>query len=217
METSHNVATPRSSLAKARTGNAINRFLEAKAVAHESEHAAAVSRLDWHQRRPLRAGNWAVPPSASDKRDISRWESREIESYMIKFGASVYSRERALAFAEKVKYISRSTKIDLHVPMIACVVKSEVNNAVAALSCHRSQRQQGPCIVKKPEDCSFVIPNYGLRDLMQRVSSAQDSHNTFERLSKLNKTAARHATSGSRQLGPRSDVHEEPRVKTSAD
>lgn len=212
MEKSANVTAPRSPLAQTRAGNAISRFLDAKSVTREDECAATGSRIGWHKRRPLRAGNWAVPKSATDKRDINHWESREIESYMINFGASLYSGERALAFAEKVKYISRSTKIDLHAPMVACVMKKEVNDAVASLCCHRSKRRQGSCIVKKPEDCAFVIPTYGIRDLLKRVSSAQDAHNTFERLSMLNKTVARHATSGPRQLESRSDVHEEPPV-----
>lgn len=125
------------------------------------------------EQRPLRAGSWAVPADARRKKGLDEWNRRELEQYLVGFGGS--------SLADKARFISRSTLVDTRQPVLDLVQKGwAVDDAVAELACRRPRAK-----AKNPGDCHFVIPSYGIRAVVRKVSAAQNSQTEFERLNKL--------------------------------
>lgn len=164
-----------------RASSAMEKFLTPKED-NEAAHTTC-GRRSWRDKRPLRAGNWAVPCSAVEKPDIDQWDRQEIEQYMLSFGESHVGDQASLA--DKVRFISRQTQVDTRHPVAECSQAAQVNDAIATLACYRTENKSASCIVKHPEDCTFDIPSFGIGAVVRRVTEAQGSQSMLERLAKL--------------------------------
>lgn len=135
--------------------------------------AVAWTQRQKAEKRPLRAGNWAAPMCARQKKDLYEWNRREIEQYLVTFGGS--------SLAEKARFISQASLVDTRQPLIEIVHEGKaVDEAVAAAASRRPDAR-----AKHPKDCHFVIPSYGIRAKIRKVSAVQESQSAFERLNKL--------------------------------
>ena len=178
-----------------------------------------VKSVHWRDKRPVSVGNWAVPEHLWKVQDIDEWDRDDLQAYFEKFvltDGTITDEDRD-KLRNKIKFLAKASTSDFHRPMRDCCVERRVNEAAADLACHRTQKLEDKCIVKRSEDQTFFIPQLNIEVAMKKLAMMGDGKTERE---KLQAVEARRRAMGSRgsQGGAeeaKDDAAEEPDAPTS--
>ena len=156
-----------------------------------------VKSVHWRDKRPVSVGNWAVPEHLWKVQDIDEWDRDDLQAYFEKFVLTdgTLTDEDRDRLRNKIEFLAKASTSDFHRPMRDCCVERRVNEAAADLACHRTQKLEDKCIVKKSEDQTFFIPQLNIDVAMKKLALMSDGKTERE---KLQAVEARRRAMGSR-------------------
>ena len=156
-----------------------------------------VKSVHWRDKRPVSVGNWAVPEHLWKVQDVDEWDRDDLQAYFEKFvltDGTITDEDRD-KLRNKIKFLAKASTSDFHRPMRDCCVERRVNEAAADLACHRTQKLEDKCIVKRSEDQTFFIPQLNIEVAMKKLAMMGDGKTERE---KLQAVEARRRAMGSR-------------------
>lgn len=156
-----------------------------------------VKSVHWRDKRPVSVGNWAVPEHLWKIQDVDEWDRDDLQAYFEKFvltDGTITDEDRD-KLRNKIKFLAKASTSDFHRPMRDCCVERRVNEAAADLACHRTQKLEDKCIVKRSEDQTFFIPQLNIEVAMKKLAMMGDGKTERE---KLQAVEARRRAMGSR-------------------
>ena len=165
--------------------------------AEDQEEGQVVKSVHWRDKRPVSVGNWAVPEHLWKVQDIDEWDRDDLQAYFEKFvltDGTITDEDRD-KLRNKIKFLAKASTSDFHRPMRDCCVERRVNEAAADLACHRTQKLEDKCIVKRSEDQTFFIPQLNIEVAMKKLAMMGDGKTERE---KLQAVEARRRAMGSR-------------------
>ena len=143
-----------------------------------------VKSVHWRDKRPVSVGNWAVPEHLWKVQDIDEWDRDDLQAYFEKFVLTdgTLTDEDRDRLRNKIEFLAKASTSDFHRPMRDCCVERRVNEAAADLACHRTQKLEDKCIVKRSEDQTFFIPQLNIDVAMKKLALMSDGKTEREKL-----------------------------------
>mmetsp|Transcript_27977 Transcript_27977/g.94218 ORF Transcript_27977/g.94218 Transcript_27977/m.94218 type:complete len:216 (+) Transcript_27977:86-733(+) len=143
---------------------------------------------DWRDKRPLMvAANWAIPISARGKRDLALWADQDVERMLITYTTTdgTLTPKEQQAIERKIKFLSKSTRVDIKVPMELSLMDNAVASAAAGFSAHRTKAKADKCIVRQPSECFFPIPRTGIAEALERIAKMDNGLTAIQKMQAL--------------------------------
>jgi hypothetical protein len=146
--------------------------------------AKQIKSSNWRDKRPVSVGNWAVPEHLWKVPDLDEWDRDDLQAYFEKFVLTdgTITDEYREKLRGKIQFLAKASTSDFHRPMHDCCVERRVNEAAANLACHRTQKLEEKCIVKRSEDQRFFIPQLNIKEAMKKLAKMGDGKTEREKL-----------------------------------